>query len=176
MVKLSFFSVIQGTDSLVPEFSRYSSPLDRALQTVKNEGVRKPSVYWQLKFMMCRCWWKTFQVTGIFRGGFTTLLRESIGNAVFFSVYEYVRHYMHLQLKPTLSDRSNLVDMGIGIVTGGLGGVAVCIPKTLHIFWKKNLFDVFQEVINSFTFWCYPVLVCRFAFGCGENHYPDISW
>ncbi|KAL9392472.1 hypothetical protein Peur_016392 [Populus x canadensis] len=93
---------IQGTDSLVPEFSRYSSPLDCALQTVKNEGV-----------------------TGIFRGGFTTLLRESIGNAVFFSVYEYVRHYMHLQLKPTLSDRSNLVDMGIGIVTGG---VAVFLP------------------------------------------------
>uniref|UniRef100_A0A6N2KEM3 Mitochondrial substrate carrier family protein n=1 Tax=Salix viminalis TaxID=40686 RepID=A0A6N2KEM3_SALVM len=29
---------IQGTDSLVPKFSRYSSPLDCALQTVKNEG------------------------------------------------------------------------------------------------------------------------------------------
>uniref|UniRef100_A0A6N2KKR1 Uncharacterized protein n=1 Tax=Salix viminalis TaxID=40686 RepID=A0A6N2KKR1_SALVM len=43
---------IQGTDSLVPKFSRYSSPLDCALQTVKNEGVRKPSAYWQLKFMM----------------------------------------------------------------------------------------------------------------------------
>ncbi|XP_061977880.1 mitochondrial arginine transporter BAC1-like isoform X3 [Populus nigra] len=99
---------IQGTDSLVPEFSRYSSPLDCALQTVKNEGV-----------------------TGIFRGGFTTLLRESIGNAVFFSVYEHVRHYMHLQLKPTLSDRSNLVDMGIGIVTGG---VAFCLWM-----WRKPL-------------------------------------
>lgn len=55
------------------------------------------------------------------------MLRESIGNAVFFSVYEYVRYYMHLQLKPTLSDHSNLIDMGIGIVTGGLGGVAVSI-------------------------------------------------
>ncbi|KAI5590868.1 hypothetical protein POPTR_004G046801v4 [Populus trichocarpa] len=109
---------IQGTDSLVPEFSRYSSPLDCALQTVKNEGV-----------------------TGIFRGGFTTLLRESIGNAVFFSVYEYVRHYMHLQLKPTLSDRSNLVDMGIGIVTGGLGGVA---------FWSAVLpLDVAKTIIQT---------------------------
>ncbi|KAI5570690.1 hypothetical protein POPTR_011G056000v4 [Populus trichocarpa] len=58
---------IQGTDSLVPKFSRYSSPLDCALQTMKNEGV-----------------------TGIFRGGFTTLLRESIGSAVFFSVYDGV--------------------------------------------------------------------------------------
>jgi hypothetical protein len=28
--------------------------------------------------------------------------------------------------------------MGIGIVTGGLGGVAVCILKTLHIIWKKK--------------------------------------
>ncbi|CAK7350559.1 unnamed protein product [Dovyalis caffra] len=109
---------IQGTDSLVPKFSRYSSPLDCAVQTVKNEGV-----------------------TGIFRGGFTTLLRESIGNAVFFSVYEYVRYYMHLQLKPTLSDHSNLIDMGIGIVTGGLGGVA---------FWSAVLpLDVAKTIIQT---------------------------
>ena len=32
---------IQGTDSLVPNFRRYTSPLDCAVQTVKNEGVRK---------------------------------------------------------------------------------------------------------------------------------------
>ncbi|KAL5146638.1 Mitochondrial arginine transporter BAC1 [Glycine soja] len=32
---------IQGTDSLVPKSSRYSSPLDCALKTVKAEGVRK---------------------------------------------------------------------------------------------------------------------------------------
>lgn len=109
---------IQGTDSLVPKFSRYSSPLDCALQTVKNEGV-----------------------TGIFRGGLTTLLRESIGNAVFFSVYEYVRYYMHLQLKPTLSDHSNLTDMGIGIVTGGLSGVA---------FWSAVLpLDVAKTIIQT---------------------------
>ncbi|XP_011043411.1 PREDICTED: mitochondrial arginine transporter BAC1 [Populus euphratica] len=109
---------IQGTDSLVPKFSRYSSPLDCALQTVKNEGV-----------------------TGIFRGGFTTLLRESIGNAVFFSVYEYVRYYMHLQLKPTLSDHSNLTDMGIGIVSGGLSGVA---------FWSAVLpLDVAKTIIQT---------------------------
>ncbi|KAJ6724985.1 MITOCHONDRIAL BASIC AMINO ACIDS TRANSPORTER-RELATED [Salix viminalis] len=109
---------IQGTDSLVPKFSRYSSPLDCALQTVKNEGV-----------------------TGIFRGGSTTLLRESIGNAVFFSVYEYVRYYMHLRLKPTLSDHSNLTDMGIGIVTGGLSGVA---------FWSAVLpLDVAKTIIQT---------------------------
>ena len=31
---------IQGTDSLVPNFRRYNSPLDCAVQTVKNDGVR----------------------------------------------------------------------------------------------------------------------------------------
>ncbi|KAK3231734.1 hypothetical protein Dsin_003615 [Dipteronia sinensis] len=52
------------------------------------------------------------------------MLRESIGNAVFFSVYEHARYYMHLQLKSVSSDHSNLIDMGIGIMNGGLGGVA----------------------------------------------------
>lgn len=67
------------------------------------------------------------QATGIFRGGFTTFLRESIGNAVFFSVYENVRYYMHSQLHSTSNSNvhGNLTDMGIGILTGGLGGVAV---------------------------------------------------
>ena len=66
-----------------------------------------------------------FQVTGIFRGGFTTLLRESIGNAVFFSTYEYVCYYMHLQMKDASSNQSNLMDVGVGIVSGGLSGIAV---------------------------------------------------
>ena len=60
------------------------------------------------------------------------MLRESLGNAVFFSVYEYVRYYIHLQLNTGSSDHSNLVDMGIGIVSGGLGGVAVSILTSLH--------------------------------------------
>ncbi|KAM4100742.1 hypothetical protein ACJW30_05G091200 [Castanea mollissima] len=93
---------VQGADSLVPKSSRYSGPLDCALKTVKTEGV-----------------------TGIFRGGFTTLLRESSGNAVFFSVYEYVRYYMHSQLKAASSENSHLIDAGIGILSGGLGGVAI---------------------------------------------------
>ncbi|KAJ7947004.1 Mitochondrial carrier protein, expressed [Quillaja saponaria] len=93
---------IQGTDSLVPKSSRYSSPLNCAVETIKTEGVK-----------------------GIFRGGCTTLLRESIGNAVFFSVYEYVRYYMHSRVKAASSNHSNLIDMGIGIMTGGLGGVAI---------------------------------------------------
>ncbi|KHN15473.1 Mitochondrial substrate carrier family protein S [Glycine soja] len=109
---------IQGTDSLVPKSSRYSSPLDCALKTVKTEGVK-----------------------GIFRGGCATLLRESIGNAVFFSVYEYVRYYMHSNIKAASSDYTNLVDIGIGIVSGGLGGVA---------FWLTVLpLDVAKTLIQT---------------------------
>ena len=51
-------------------------------------------------------------------------MREAIGNAAFFSAYEYVRYYMHRHLKGR-ENRSYLMDMGIGIVTGGLGGVMV---------------------------------------------------
>ncbi|KAA3490468.1 mitochondrial arginine transporter BAC1 isoform X2 [Gossypium australe] len=109
---------IQGTDSLVPKCSGYSSSLDCALKTIKSDGV-----------------------TGAFRGGSTTFLRESIGNAVFFSVYEYVRYYLHLQLKSGSSDHNNLVDMGIGILSGGLGGVA---------FWSTVLpLDVAKTIIQT---------------------------
>ncbi|KAI6705172.1 hypothetical protein NL676_008134 [Syzygium grande] len=111
---------VQGTDSVVPKSSRYTGPLDCAIKTVKAEGV-----------------------TGIFRGGFATLLRESIGNAVFFSTYEYVRHYMHLQLHQTSdsSQRRHLVDIGIGVVTGGLGGIA---------FWCAVLpMDVAKTIIQT---------------------------
>ncbi|XP_059435794.1 mitochondrial arginine transporter BAC1 isoform X1 [Corylus avellana] len=109
---------VQGTDSLVPRSRRYSSPLDCALKAVKTEGV-----------------------TGIFRGGFTTLLRETIGNAVFFSVYEYVRYYMHSRLKAASSENSHLIDVGIGIVSGGLGGVG---------FWTAVLpLDVAKTLIQT---------------------------
>ncbi|PSS10223.1 Mitochondrial arginine transporter like [Actinidia chinensis var. chinensis] len=109
---------VQGTDSFVPKSSRYDSPLDCALETVKHEGV-----------------------TGIFRGGFTTLLRESIGNAVFFSTYEYVRYYMNLQMKDASSNQSNLMDVGVGIVSGGLSGIA---------FWSAVLpLDVAKTIIQT---------------------------
>ncbi|XP_023001735.1 mitochondrial arginine transporter BAC1 [Cucurbita maxima] len=105
---------VQGTDSLVPVSSRYSGPLDCALKTIKTEGA-----------------------TGIFRGGFTTFLRESIGNAVFFSVYENVRYY----LRTPSNVHGNLMDMGIGILTGGLGGVA---------FWLAVLpLDVAKTIIQT---------------------------
>lgn len=117
---------VQGTDSLVPKFSSYSSPLDCALKTMKSDGV-----------------------TGLFRGGSTTLLRETIGNAVFFSVYEYVRYYMHLQLNTGSSNHNHLIDMGIGIVSGGLGGVA-CWSAVLPL-------DVAKTIIQTAPDKCSPI-------------------
>lgn len=125
---------VQGTDSTVPLSSRYSGPLDCAVKTVNSEGVRKSSALLQpnLRYTF-ELMGKPFQVKGIFRGGFATLLRESLGNAVFFSVYEYTRYHMHSQLKSTSSDRSNLVDVGVGIMSGGLGGIAVsCVFTPQH--------------------------------------------
>ncbi|KAG7569068.1 Mitochondrial carrier domain superfamily [Arabidopsis thaliana x Arabidopsis arenosa] len=109
---------IQGTDSLVPNFRRYKSPLDCAVQTVKNEGV-----------------------TGIFRGGSATLLRECAGNAVFFTVYEYLRYHIHSRLEDSKLKDGYLVDMGIGVFTGGLGGIAC---------WSAVLpFDVAKTIIQT---------------------------
>nr|XP_043610784.1 mitochondrial arginine transporter BAC1 [Erigeron canadensis] len=109
---------IQGTDSVVPTYRKFSGPLNCAIETVKTEGVK-----------------------GLFRGGVTTLLRESIGNAVFFSTYEYLRHTLHLQLKDSSYNHTNLVDVGIGIVSGGLGGIA---------FWTAVLpLDVAKTIIQT---------------------------
>lgn len=106
---------VQGTDSLIPKSSRYTGPVDCALQTMKTEGV-----------------------TGIFRGGAATLLRESLGNAVFFTVYEYVRYFMHLQLKDASHEHKHLTDLGIGILSGGLGGVA-CWSAVLPLDVAKTI-------------------------------------
>ena len=63
------------------------------------------------------------------------MLRESIGNAVFFSVYEYVRYHMHSNIKANSSNHRNLVDIGVGIASGGLGGVAVSMLITTGFFF-----------------------------------------
>ncbi|XP_076917071.1 mitochondrial arginine transporter BAC1 [Bidens hawaiensis] len=109
---------IQGTDSVVPAYRKYSGPLNCAIETVKTEGVK-----------------------GLFRGGVATLSREAVGNAVFFSTYEYLRHSLHLQLKNSSFDHKNLLDVGIGIVSGGLGGIA---------FWSAVLpLDVAKTIIQT---------------------------
>ncbi|KAA3478015.1 mitochondrial arginine transporter BAC1-like [Gossypium australe] len=119
---------VQGADS-VPKLGSYSSPLDCAVKTIKSDGV-----------------------TGMFRGGSTTLLRESVGNAVFFSVYEYVRYYMYLRLNMDSSDPHNLTDIGIGILTGGLGGVAVSILTSLRFEFFNSSYCLYLLIFAP-HFW-----------------------
>ncbi|KVI01003.1 Mitochondrial carrier domain-containing protein [Cynara cardunculus var. scolymus] len=91
-----------------------------------------------ISFILCPS--ELVKVTGLFRGGGTTLLRESIGNAVFFSTYEYLRHSMHLQLKGSSFDHT-MIDVGVGIVSGGLSGIA---------FWSAVLpLDVAKTIIQT---------------------------
>ncbi|KAK4399136.1 Mitochondrial arginine transporter BAC1 [Sesamum angolense] len=106
---------VQGVDSSLPSSSRYSGPIDCALKTVKTEGI-----------------------TGIFRGGVATLLRESIGNAIFFSIYEHVRYYMHLSVRDGSGDLEHLIDAGVGILSGGLGGIA-CWSAVLPLDVAKTI-------------------------------------
>lgn len=61
-------------------------------------------------------------------------MRESIGNSVFFTVYEYVRYHMHLKLQADSYRQRQLIDFGIGVISGGLGGVAVSIFSIFHFF------------------------------------------
>ncbi|KAK8967613.1 Mitochondrial arginine transporter BAC1 [Platanthera guangdongensis] len=110
---------IQGKNSALSSYTRYNGPLDCALKTINNEGIR-----------------------GIFRGGLTTLLRESIGNAIFFTTYESTRYYVHSRLSQTRGRVSKILqDVGIGIITGGLSGMA---------FWAAVLpLDVAKTVIQT---------------------------
>ncbi|XP_037423166.1 mitochondrial arginine transporter BAC1-like [Triticum dicoccoides] len=111
---------VQGKDVMYA--TRYSSPLDCAVKTLQREGVR-----------------------GIFRGGLATLYREAIGNAVFFCTYEYSRYWMHNYIDSRqFSSNSGLVvakDIGIGIMSGGLSGMA---------FWTATLpMDVAKTIIQT---------------------------
>lgn len=113
---------VQGTNSMTTKYERYRGPCDCALKTVKSEGIK-----------------------GMFRGGLATFLRESIGNAVFFSTYELSRYYMNLQLDSiarNLNFESKLIaDVGVGIVSGGLAGIT---------FWATVLpLDVAKTVIQT---------------------------
>lgn len=114
---------VQGRDMVISQYVKYSGPLDCAITTMKSEGI-----------------------SGIFRGGFATLLRESIGTATFFSTYETSRYYMNLYLKSNLSVNEKrfskiLSDVGLGIISGGIAGMA---------FWTVVLpFDVAKTVIQT---------------------------
>ncbi|XP_068657293.1 mitochondrial arginine transporter BAC1 isoform X3 [Aristolochia californica] len=121
---------VYGMDLANTKYNRYNGPLDCAVTTIKTEGIK-----------------------GIFRGYYATILRESIGNAVFFSTYEYTRYFMHTKIGSALNHLSEqpkaLINVGIGIVSGGLSGIA------------------FKLVI-------FTVLVCCSTPGCGQNCNTDI--
>ncbi|KAK1649445.1 hypothetical protein QYE76_067250, partial [Lolium multiflorum] len=111
---------VQGKEAMYA--TRYSSPLDCAVKTLQNEGVR-----------------------GIFRGGLATLFREAIGNAFFFCTYEYSRYWMHNYIDSRrFPDNSHLVvakDVGIGVMSGGISGMA---------FWTATLpLDVAKTIIQT---------------------------
>ncbi|KAI3962482.1 hypothetical protein MKW92_020202 [Papaver armeniacum] len=138
---------VQGTDSLISRNDRYSSTLDCISKTYKNEGVK-----------------------GIFRGGSATFLRESVGNSVFFSCYEYSRYYMRLQLDSSLSGHRDqqlkvLTDVGVGIVSGGVAGVA---------FWLTVLpVDIYRK--TGFR-GCYAGLGPTLARAFPANAAAIVSW
>ena len=76
------------------------------------------------------------QLRGLFRGVLATLFREAIGNAVFFCSYEYSRYWMNKYLdSPRFSSSSHFVlakDIGIGVMSGGISGMAVSILHCLN--------------------------------------------
>ncbi|GAA0147900.1 transporter [Lithospermum erythrorhizon] len=112
---------VQGSESLDTKHITYKGPLDCALRTVKAEGI-----------------------SGIFRGGVATLLRESIGNSAFFCTYEYVRYHMRSRLKDGLSAPSYMVDVGVGILSGGLSGISFwCV--TLPVDVAKTMIQTSQD-------------------------------
>ncbi|CAA6671999.1 unnamed protein product [Spirodela intermedia] len=110
---------VQGCGSAISKYTHYSGPLACALQTIKNEGA--------------------------YTAVALQLLRESIGNAVFFSTYEFSRYYMRPHFNPDSSGLTNrqklLMDVGSGIFSGGLAGMA---------FWSAVLpLDVAKTVIQT---------------------------
>ncbi|KAH7659645.1 Mitochondrial carnitine-acylcarnitine carrier protein [Dioscorea alata] len=113
---------VQGTESSVSKYARYSGPLDCALKTIRSEGLK-----------------------GIFRGGYTTLLRESTGNATFFTIYEFSRYQMRKRLdssSSTLGQKPKmLIEAGVDIIGGGLAGMS---------FWLAVLpLDVAKTIIQT---------------------------
>jgi hypothetical protein len=93
------------------------------------------------------------QVRGIFRGGLATLFREAIGNAFFFCTYEYSRYWMHNYIDSRrFSDNSHLVvakDVGIGVMSGGISGMAVSISIPFKFQCKTHFLQFDQFSLRS---------------------------
>jgi len=88
------------------------------------------------------CGFIFYQIHGLFRGGTATVMRETCGNMLFFTTYETTRYHLFTSFgldpnrakTPSHTDESastqsmvanTLFETGIGIITGGLAGVAV---------------------------------------------------
>jgi solute carrier family 25 (mitochondrial carnitine/acylcarnitine transporter), member 20/29 len=148
---------VQGKD--VIHGARYSSPLDCAVKTLESEGVSSTGLLLLFSsFTVTRpisCF--ALQVKGIFRGGLATLFREAIGNAVFFCTYEYSRYWMHNYLDSSrFSGSSHFVaakDIGIGVVSGGVSGMAVSIYNCLNSFAVHFLHPHYDSCVFSLQFW-----------------------
>ncbi|EPS68950.1 hypothetical protein M569_05818, partial [Genlisea aurea] len=115
---------VQVADSSLRGGNRYDGPMDCAIRTVKNEGL-----------------------SGLFRGGGATFLRESIANAVFFCTYEHLRYYLH-RSSASSSDLTPFFDVGVAIVTGGTSGIA-CWCAVLPIDVAKTIIQTSSEATQS---------------------------
>ncbi|KAJ7521154.1 hypothetical protein O6H91_19G040300 [Diphasiastrum complanatum] len=130
------------TNANLPDYQRYLGPLDCLQKTLKREGVQ-----------------------GLFRGWTATVFRESIGNAVFFTTYEFMRSSIfaafNLDRSKVLKDNGVVncegefqavklnsspitqafSEAAVGIVTGGIAGIA---------FWTTTLpLDVAKTRIQT---------------------------
>lgn len=52
---------------------------------------------------------------------------------------------MHLKMKDASPNQSNLMDVGVGIMSGGLSGIAV----SCFFQWKIIIFFEEQEILNG---------------------------
>jgi hypothetical protein len=94
------------------------------------------------------------QIHGLFRGGTATMMRETFGNMLFFTTYETTRYHLFtcFGLDPNRANASQtseaapsqsvvantLLETGIGIVTGGLAGVAVSVVPYIWFSLKPH--------------------------------------
>ncbi|KAI5077536.1 hypothetical protein GOP47_0007360 [Adiantum capillus-veneris] len=121
-----------GTSSVCAQ--RYDGPLDCLRKTIKTNGVK-----------------------GVFRGGFSTMLRECTGNSFFFTTYEFSRHRMLRALeclddvnsethswKRYLRGQSHskiMMEGAVDTLSGGLAGM---------VFWAVVFpFDVAKTRIQT---------------------------
>ncbi|XP_031473858.1 mitochondrial arginine transporter BAC1 [Nymphaea colorata] len=162
---------VQGPDPIVCKdyHPRYNGPLDCAIKTVKNNGIKD-----------------------LFRGGLATCLRETIGNSAFFTTYELSRYFMHSTLKSqsNLTESQKIIfDVGTGVITGGLGGMAfwtfvlpLDVAKTIiqtapNMTISRNPFNILHSVYKQAGFrGCYAGLGPTMMRAFPANAAAIVAW